>query len=125
MDPTLFQRLNKNENDFVVFYEQLLLQKICFEVHNHRPVGSFLHLYFKMNDIDVGLLDEVISCVNQTKEKNLCENCPQLLSKTIQALISKKNQHYQEQVAQSLKNTITERQQNRAAKAIKKWNKKF
>lgn len=77
---------------------------------------NYLRAYIELNKMRMG--DSFEYCINQIKEKNLCENCPQLLSKTIQALISKKNQHFQEQVAQSLKNTITERQQNRATKAI-------
>ena len=75
MDPTLYQQLNKNENEFVEFYKQLLLQKICFNLQHERPVRSFLQLYFKLNDIPNSLHDKIVAQFNQIKEKTSQKEC--------------------------------------------------
>ena len=125
MDPTLYQQLNKNENEFVEFYKQLLLQKICFNIQHKRPIRSFVQLYLKLNDIPNSLYDNIAAQIKQIKEKTSQKECVKLLSQLLQGIIEKINQQYSEQISNALNDRITERQQKRAAEAIKKWNKKF
>ncbi len=126
MDPTLYQQLNKNEIEFLEFYKQLLLQKICFNIQNERPIRSFLQLYLKLNDIPNSLHDKIAAQFNQIKEKTFQEECAKLLSQQLQGIIEEINhQQYSEQISNSLNTAITGRLQKRAAEAIKKWNKKF
>lgn len=125
MDPTLYQQLNKNENEFVEFYKQLLLQKICFNIQHKRPIRSFVQLYLKLNDIPNSLHDNIAAQIKQIKEKTSQKECVKLLSQHLLGIIEKINQQYSEQISNSLNTTISERQQKRAAEAIKKWNKKF
>ena len=125
MEPTLLQQLNKNEDDFVEFYKMLLLQKICFEAQHDRPIKSFLQLYFKQNDIHDSLLEEAELRINQIKGKKTHEKCTRLLYEEFEAVIRPLDQHYSRKLSDSLNSAIAARQQNRAAAAIKKWNKKL